>query len=120
MGSELGEQIVKARAGRRKTLRGLAAEVGVSPALLSLVEQGKHEPQRELIVTLATVLGEDADAWCALVGRVRPDVESELARVARDDPAGFRSFLRTMPDRARRPCRDPEAESGGGRRRPTA
>lgn len=103
MGERLGKAISGARAVRGKTLRGLSAEVGVSPALLSLIEQGKHEPQPELIVTLANVLGADADGWCALAGRVQPDVESDLASLARRDPAAFKSFLRTMVDKARRP-----------------
>lgn len=74
------------------TLRTLAATVGVSPALLSLIEQNKHVPQADLVCKLATVLGSNPDAWCAMIGRLNPAVESRLVDLARNDPKAFHLF----------------------------
>jgi transcriptional regulator with XRE-family HTH domain len=89
----LGKTISEARKRHRKTLHALSEEVGVSPALLSLTEQDKHVPPKELIVKLATVLGGDADHWCGLAGKVTPSVEKSLAKIAKDDPIFFRSMI---------------------------
>lgn len=89
----LGETIYEARKARRKTLHVLSQEVGVSPALLSLTEQGKHVPPNELIAKLAEALGGDADQWCGLAGKLTPKTEAKLAQIARNDPLFFRSMI---------------------------
>jgi transcriptional regulator with XRE-family HTH domain len=67
--------------------------VGVSPALLSLTEQDKHVPPKELIVKLAQLLGGDADQWCGMAGKITPKAEAHLAKMAKDDPMFFRSMI---------------------------
>lgn len=84
------------------TLRSLAAMVGVSPALVSLIEQNKHQPQPELATKLAIALGADPNRWCAMIGRLEPSVESQLVDLARNDPEAFHMF-RTLVSRTRRP-----------------
>lgn len=101
MDRPLGIQVAEARRRSSKTLRALAAELDVSPALLSLIEQGKQDPSRDLVEKLAAKLGGDADGWCALIGRVRPELESRLAELAKTDPDRFRVF-RTLLDWGRR------------------
>lgn len=89
----LGKTISQARKQHRKTLHALSDQVGASPALLSLTEQDKHVPTKELIVKLASALGGDADYWCGLAGKVTPAVEESLAKIAKDDPILFRSMI---------------------------
>ena len=93
MASSLGKSLHEARRAKKKTLRGLASEIGISAALLSLIEQGKHVPPKELIARLAQHLGGDPTQWCALAGQVTPDAERKLAQIAREDPIFFRSML---------------------------
>jgi len=90
----LAEIIYEARKRSRKTLHALGQEIGASPALLSLIEQGKHVPPKELITKLAAALGGDADRWCGLVGVLTPDAEAALAKIAKDDPLYFRTMLK--------------------------
>ncbi len=95
--STLGRELVAARAGQHKTLRGLAKEAEISPALLSLIERDKHVPGMALVVRLAGLLNVDGDYLCALVGRITPAAEKHLAQIAREDP----KFFRSMVDRLR-------------------
>lgn len=92
MAESLGQLIAEARRRREMTLRTLAATVDVSPALLSLIEQDKHVPQAELVCKLAAVFGSNPDAWCAMIGRLDPGVESQLVDIARNDPKAFHLF----------------------------
>jgi len=90
----LGQAVYEARKRLRRTLHVLSGEIGVSPALLSLIEQDKHVPPNELIVKLAAALGGDADQWCGLAGKLTPDAQSKLAALAKDDPIFFRSMIK--------------------------
>ena len=101
MDKTLGQLVVAARRSRRKTLRSLAREVDISAALLSLIERDKHRPPSRVITRLAGALGGDADQWCGLAGRIAPDIEANLAGLAKEDPESYRLFLRTLPARGR-------------------
>jgi len=94
MSATLGKTIYDARKMRRKTLHVLSEEIGVSPGLLSIIEQDKHIPPTELIVRLAGALGGDADQWCSLIGKVTPKAEAAFSKIAKDDPMFFRSMLK--------------------------
>ena len=89
----VGQHIAEARRGQHKTLRSLAKDADVSPALLSMIEHGKQRPSKELIVRLAVLLDGDADMWCGLAGLVTPDAENRLAALAKDDPMFFRNMV---------------------------
>jgi len=56
----------------RLTLRAAAAAAKISPAMLSMIESAAAVPSTETVVALAKALHADADAWCALIGRVSP------------------------------------------------
>lgn len=88
----IGQHIRAARCRLLKTLRATAKEAGVSPGLLSMIEQDKHAPTRELISRLADLLEGDVEQWCGLAGKVTPETESAMARLARTNP----DFLRTL------------------------
>ena len=98
MSDDLGQDIARRRKEMGLTLRSAASDLGVSASLLSMIEQGKHIPSRETIVGLAKLLEADADLWCAVAGRITPDAEAALAKVARQNPEGYR-FLRTLVER---------------------
>ena len=98
METTLGQDLVARRREKGMTLRGVAREIGVSASLLSLIEQNKHTPSRNLLVNLAELLDADADRWCALAGTITPQAEAALAVLAREDPEGYR-FLRTLVER---------------------
>lgn len=89
----LARHIAGARQHSKKSLRSLASEVDCSPALLSLIEHGKHTPAPVLIVRLALALGENKDEWCGLAGRVAPDIEAALAKIATKEPSRYRTAL---------------------------
>jgi len=89
----LGTAIRAARNRQEITLRAFAGKMQISASLLSLIEQDEHVPPKELIVRIAMALGENADFWCGLAGKVTPEVEKSLARMARRDPQFFRTVL---------------------------
>jgi len=93
--SELSLAIVAARKGANVSLRATAVAVDISPALLSLIEQGKHVPPREVVIRLALHLRADPDQWCGLAGRISDEAESSFARLAAEKPEYFR-FLRSL------------------------
>lgn len=79
------------------SLRQLAARVGVEPSYLSKIERGEQPPPgEETIRKIARELGEDADVFLALGGKVssdlleiirqRPEIVAELLRAVRELP----------------------------------
>lgn len=92
----LGQDIAASRHQAHKTLRQVAADIGVSPALLSLIERGKQKPSAQTVVKLAATLGGDADLWCAKLGKLTPEAEGQLADIAKDDPGFFRTMLKRL------------------------
>lgn len=92
-GPSLGRLIRDARRAQGATLRAFAAKMQISASLLSLIEQGEHMPDSELITRLATALGQDADYWCGLAGTLTPCAERSLADLARRDPEFFRIMV---------------------------
>jgi transcriptional regulator with XRE-family HTH domain len=93
MSKELGEMIAKARRDAKKTLRNVATAADISPSLLSLIENGKHMPPKEVIVRLAKELDGNVDFWCGAAGMIAPDAERRLAKLAKEEPALFRSMV---------------------------
>ena len=89
----LPELIVAARKRKARTLRTLATEANISPALLSLIERGKHRPSKEILARLAGLLDADPDQWCGLLGKLTPEAERCLAAFAKDDPRAFRRMM---------------------------
>lgn len=96
MSSELsfGEYARNRRESLGKSLRGMAAEIGIAPAYLSDIEKGNRPaPSKHLpaIISSLKVPDEDLDSFYDLVGENRnsisPDIteyvsNTEIARVA--------------------------------------
>lgn len=73
------------------TLRKFADLVGVSPTYLSQVEQGNIDPPTaERMRAIAKLLGEHADEWIALAGRVPED----LPEIIKKQPMHIPELLR--------------------------
>jgi len=75
------------------SLRGFAATVGVSPAYVSVIEQGKVcPPAVGHVLRMAYVLREDPDRLIALSGRMPEDV----AEIIRKQPEAIHALLRAV------------------------
>jgi transcriptional regulator with XRE-family HTH domain len=61
MTTEIGVLLRRARVKRSMSLRSLAAEVGVSPSLISQVETGKTQPSVSTLYALSNYLGLSMD-----------------------------------------------------------
>ncbi len=84
------------RAGdKSKSVRGVAARIGLEPSYLSKVERGEVPPPSEgKIVALAHELGEDPDVLLALAGKVSSDLQAVILR----RPALFAELIRQLKD----------------------
>lgn len=92
-----GQRIRDLREARKRTdpnfsLRKFATAVGISPTFLSKIETGEFDPPKaEKIITMAELLGVDADELLALAEKVDP----ELTEIIREKPGAVAEFLRT-------------------------
>ena len=92
--SSFGEFIKTKREALDKSIRGLAAELEMTPAYLSDIEKGnRYAPEKHLkkMIEVLNITGEDIDRFYDLAGKSRkdnfPDItpyigEKHLARVA--------------------------------------
>lgn len=87
-----GDLLRATRVAKGFTLRKFAELVDVSPTYLSQVEQGKVErpPTAERVRAMATALGQNADEWIAMAGRVPDDVRE----IIRNQPGTIPALLR--------------------------
>lgn len=70
-----GQILRESRLAKKCSLRKFAEMVGVSPTYLSQVEQDNVDPPTaERVQRMAELLGENADEWISLAGRVPSDV----------------------------------------------
>lgn len=63
-----GEQIRKLRKSKRLTLRGLADKSNLSYSFIGALENGRYNPSRESIYSLAKPLGADVNELLTLAG----------------------------------------------------
>ena len=97
---EFGKRVRELREEKKRTdpafsLRQFAERVGISPAFLSKVENGKFDPpSAENIQKMAELLGVDADELLALANRVGMD----LPEIIIAKPKAMADFLRTARD----------------------
>src|ERR1044071_5292058 len=61
-GPPFGEALRERRRGNGISVRALASQVGVSPSLVSQIENGKVNPSVDTLVALVTALGLSLDA----------------------------------------------------------
>lgn len=76
MPSALGKLLSQERQRRGLSLRGLAREIGKSPAFVVMLEKGDPAPavREETLIRLAKVLALPADRLITLVGKTPSDV----------------------------------------------
>jgi transcriptional regulator with XRE-family HTH domain len=80
---------------RRYSVRQTAQRIGVEPAYLSKIERGNvSPPSEETIRRLAADLGEDADYFLALAGKIASDVREAIIR----KPVLFTELIRGLSD----------------------
>ncbi len=93
-----GKRVRDLREARVKTdptfsLRQFAEKVGISATFLSKVERGEFDPPKaEHIITMAELLGVDADELLALANKVDP----ELEKIIKEQPTALPDLLRTV------------------------
>ncbi len=76
-----GQMLREKRIAKGFSLRSFAKLVDVSPTYLSQVEQDNVDPPTaERVRRMAELLGENADEWIALAGRVPEDLPEMIQR----------------------------------------
>ncbi len=107
------------RLAKGYSLRKFAELVDVSPTYLSLVETGKAEyaPSSERVRKMAEVLGEKADKWIALAGRMPKDVEQIIRNKPESMPALLRAAKGLSAERLRKLTEQIERENREDKRR---
>jgi len=94
------ELLRKKRVEKGFSLRRFAEKVGVSPTYLSHVEQGKVDtpPTAERVRRMAELLGENADEWIALAGRLPEDVREIIKKQPTQMPELLREASGLTPE----------------------
>ena len=86
-----GALLRERRIAKEVSLRKFAELVGVSPTYLSQVEQGNVvPPTADRVKRMADLLGENADEWIALAGRVPED----MPEIIQSQPTEMPQLLR--------------------------
>jgi transcriptional regulator with XRE-family HTH domain len=88
-----GHRLRAKRLEKHYSLRKFAELVGVSPTYLSQVEQcNVMPPTADRVKRMAELLGQNADEWIALAGRVPED----LVKIVQESPAEVADLLRAV------------------------
>jgi transcriptional regulator with XRE-family HTH domain len=84
-------------AGGQFSLREVSKKAEIAPTYLSKIEREELPPPSEdVIIRLATVLGEDADILLALGGKVSPDLLETICT----HPKAFATLIRELRGRS--------------------
>ncbi|MCC5829267.1 MAG: helix-turn-helix transcriptional regulator [Phycisphaeraceae bacterium] len=91
-----GSLLREKRLAKGYSLRKFAELADVSPTYLSQVEQGKVErpPTAERLRKMAELLGENANQWIAMAGRLPDSVAAEIADRMKREPEAIPALLR--------------------------
>jgi HTH-type transcriptional regulator, competence development regulator len=89
-----GDLVRATRIAKGYSLRKFAEAVDLSPTYVSQIEQGKLErpPTAERVRSMAEFLGQDADEWIALAGRVPAD----LTEIIKNEPQAMPALMRAV------------------------
>jgi len=89
-----GDLLRATRIAKGYSLRKFAELSDTSPTYLSQIEQAKNErpPAEERVRRIAELLGQDADEWVALAGRV----PEELTDIIKKEPQAMPALLRAV------------------------
>jgi len=87
-----GDLLRATRVAKGHSLRKFAEMADMSPTYLSQIEQAKIErpPTAERVRTMAELLGQNADEWIALAGRIPQDVSD----IIKNEPQAMPALLR--------------------------
>jgi len=99
--SLLGARLRAAREAQGVSLRSVAAAIGVSPSLLSQIENGKTNPSVDTLYALVQQLGISVDAMLGIAGAeggtgARDSDSSDTAEAAGAEPGG--TIVQTLAD----------------------
>jgi transcriptional regulator with XRE-family HTH domain len=99
-------------------LRKFAELVGVSPTYLSQVEQcNVMPPTADRIRRIAELLGENADEWIALAGRVPEDISQIISEQPTEVPELLRAVRGLTLEQLRKLREDAERMKKEGKRK---
>jgi len=110
-----GDLLQATRKAKGYSLRKFAEMVDISPTYLSQVENAKIErpPTAERVRTMAELLGQNADEWIALAGRIPEDLTDIITNEPQAMPALLRAAkgltaeqLRQLTDQIREQQKD--------------
>lgn len=97
-----GRVLREKRLARKLSLRKFAELVGISPTYLSQVEQENVDPPTaERVQRMAELLGESADEWISLAGRVPGDVPGIIHQQPTEMPQLLREASGLTTDQLR-------------------
>jgi transcriptional regulator with XRE-family HTH domain len=97
-----GRVLRERRIAKKFSLRKFAELVGISPTYLSQVEQENVDPPTaERVQRMAELLGENADEWIALAGRVPEDVPEIIHKQPKEMPLLLREASGLTADQLR-------------------
>jgi len=98
-----GQALREKRIEKGYSLRKFAELVGISPTYLSQVEQGNVDPPTaERVQRMAELLGENADEWIALAGRVPEDLPAIIQKQPTEVPDLLRAVKGLTADQLRK------------------
>lgn len=89
-----GDLLRATRLAKGYSLRKFAEMADTSPTYLSQIEQAKNErpPAADRVRRMAELLGQNADEWVSLVGRI-PD---DLTDIIKNEPQAMPALLRAV------------------------
>lgn len=97
-----GQVLRTSRLAKKYSLRKFAELVGISPTYLSQVEQDNVDPPTaERVQRMAELLGENADEWISLAGRVPGDVPGIIHKQPTEIPQLLREASGLTADQLR-------------------
>lgn len=113
--AHFGTMLRERRLAKGYSLRKFAELVDVSSTYLSLVETGKAEypPSAERVRRMAEVLGENADEWIALAGRMPDDVKGIILNEPEAMPALLRAAKGLSAEQLKKLTKQIERRSRG-------
>lgn len=104
-----GQALREKRIEKGYSLRRFAELVGISPTYLSQVEQGNADPPTaERVQRMAELLGENADEWIALAGRVPEDLPAIIQKQPTEVPDLLRAVKGLTAEQLRKLREDAE------------
>lgn len=113
-----GTLLRETRVAKGYSLRRFAQMADVSPTYLSQVEQGKVErpPTAERVRVMAELLGQNADQWIALAGRMPEDIADIIKNEPEVMPALLRAARGLTADELRKFTEDLQKKKDEGKR----